>query len=284
MHGKEKLKKSWRETGKALFLKKSRNHKSDNLSDLLEKDKAIWSKAFDQENKKEKVVICADERVIPRKGEFKIGIAGQMILAGKKDKDNFTRNWKGKIRAVRGHDGCGAAGVAYSKLSKTEKSRFLIKTKEEFLDYDPRNRVSDADLYGAYHSYLLAKELDAEFEYIGFSEMRGEKEFHDARGIFWSADPTFDPTDLLKDNYLPPHFLANGLAFGLSEKYCREELKILTGIALGNHGFEKLFNKNPPFYVVNVGKNLEEAKKMSKIARNILGEHKDKIAFKYLST
>jgi hypothetical protein len=37
-------------------------------------------------------------------------------------------------------------------------------------------------------------------------------------------------------------------------------LKILTGIALGDHGFGKLFNKKNPFYIVSVGGSEEMGK------------------------
>jgi len=73
--------------------------------------------------------------------------------------------------------------------------------------------------------------------------------------------------------------LANGLAFGLSEKYCLKELKILAGIALGDHGFGELFNQENPFYVISVGK---EAKKLNVIARNTLREYRKRISFMYV--
>jgi hypothetical protein len=111
--------------------------------------------------------------------------------------------------------------------------------------------------------------------------------------LFWSADPDFDPSTrpsdslrmtknglIVKNSYFPPHFLANGLAFGLSEKYCAEELKILTGIALGNHGFGKLFNKKNPFYIISVGKN---AKKLNELAKGALKELNNRVKFYYLA-
>ena len=243
-------KKTWQKTGKTIFFKKLRE--SRGISEIIKKDDRIWQKAFDKKGRKQKVIICADERVVPIRGEFKIGIAGQLILASNKDKQDFIQRWKGKIKTIRSHNGCGAAAIAYGKLSLAEKNKFIEDVQNLALEEEIFQKVSQEDLYGAYHSYQLARELDADFQHLLFSKMRGPEKFHDARMIFWSADPTFDPANL-PEEYLPPHFLANGLAFGLGEEYCLAELKILTGIALGHHGFGDLFNKKDPFFVVCVG-------------------------------
>lgn len=299
MEHKEKdnsLKKTWKETGKTRFFELLKQFKGEDISDIVLESRALWQEAFDEEGKKEKVIICADERVVPLSGEFKIGIAGQLILADEKKQDNFINRWKGKIKIVRSHDGCGAAGIAWGKLSEEKKKSFLGNTKQvgSMLNIEPKNSngsglnpepttkgmdvLGSADLYGTCHSYDLAKKLGARFEHTHFSGMRGHNEFHDARMIFWSADPNFDPSALLANNFLPPHFLANGPAFDLNEDYCREELKILAGIALGDHGFGKLFDGKNPFYIISVGK---DAEKLNEIAKIILKNLKNRISFKY---
>jgi len=283
MEHNETLKKAWEDTGKAEILSLLNSFEGDNLNEALSPEqKESWRGAFDSNQEKGKVLICADERVMPLPGEFKVGTAGQLILDSKEYRENFIKSFKGKIKAVRSHSGCGAAGIAYSKLNEEDKQRFIILINELSLQGIPTEEISQADLYGAYHSYDLAKKLGAKFQHTPFAGMRGYKDFHDARIIFWSADPFFDPSTLI-DKFLPPHFLSNGLAFGVDQGYCSEELKILSGIALGEHGFGKLFNENDPFYVVSVGKNQEEALKLNGLARETLKDFNSTVNCKYYS-
>ena len=281
MSENKNLEKAWEETGKAEFMRMLENFREENLSSLLNSSD-IWKSAFTSSETKNKVLICADERVMPGEDEFKVGTAGQLILDSKEYQNDFVMSFKGKIKAVRSHSGCGAAGIAFSKLSEEEKHRFVGTIRELSLKGLPVEEMSEGDLYGVYHSYNLAQKLGAKFEHTAFSGMRGNKKFHDARIIFWSAAPTCDPSSLT-DKFLPPHFLANGLAFGLKEEYCKEELKILSGIALGEHGFGKLFDSSSPFYVISVGKNQDEAKKLNDMAKEALKEFGNRVEFKYYS-
>ena len=275
------LQKSWEKTGKSPFFGILKSAKGESLSEALKSVSELWKNAFDANQEKSKVLICADERMLPLEGEFKVGIAGQLILSPEDCQKRFIDDLKGKIKTVRSHSGCGAAGIAYSQLSEKEKQQSTQIASKLPLNGDVKEEMSQGDLYGACHSHELAKKLGANFEHVSFSAMRGNRDFHDARMIFWSADPAFDPS-ILAGNFLPPHFLANGLAFGLDEKYCEEELKILSGIALGSHGFGELFDSCSPFLVISVGKNLEEAEKMNKIAKERLREFGDRIKFKSL--
>lgn len=304
------LLKAWEETGKVDFIEALKDFSGENLSKLLGQAnyRDLWRKAYNTAGNRDKVLICADERVMPLAGEFKVGIAGQLILASEKDRNNFITRWKGKIKAVRSHDGCGAAAVAYGNPSLypvipaphettgltpggIQKNNFKF-----FLDSCPAGSLpgkagrqagssvgmTNIDLYGAINSRNLAKALDTKFEHTLFSAMRGYKDFHDARMIFWSADPSFDPTPLLNEGFFPPHFFANGLAFGLSEDYCKEELRILSGIALGDHGFGNLFNKNNPFYIVSVGKDATEGVELNNIAKEVLKSFDTKVKMKFI--
>jgi len=284
MQTNDNLKKAWEETEKMEFTKILRGFQGEDLSDLSwsEQYKKNWESAFDQTKTKNKVLICADERVMPKEGEFKVGTAGQLILGSKEYQDNFVRSFKGKIKTVRSHSGCGAAAVAFSKLSEEEKHRCIGAINDLSVKGLKIDEVSHGDLYGAYHSYELAQKLGAVFEHTPFSAMHGYKDFHDARIMFWSSDENFDPSSLT-GNFLPPHFLANGLAFGLAEDYCEEELKLLSGIAFGEHGFYSLFDAGNPFYVISVGRNVEDAKKLNEIAKKTLREFGKKAAFRYLS-
>jgi len=282
----DKLQKAWEETEKTEFMRALKSfEENEDLSGLLgsEKYSDAWKGSFDLTGQKNRVLICADERVMPLPGEFKVGTAGQLILGSKEYRDNFVESLKGKIKAVRSHSGCGAAGVAYSRLSEEEKQKFVGAINEMSVQGLDIDKASQGDLYGAYHSYDLSRKLGAAFEHTSFFAMRGYKDFHDARIIFWSSDPAFDPSDLI-DKFLPPHFLANGLAFGLTEDYCKEELKLLSEIALGEHGFGTLFNTDNPFYVISVGKGLEESKRLSNLAKETLRGFGDRVKFRYIFT
>lgn len=283
MEQTENQKKAWEDSDNAPFLKILKENKGENIiENFTPEQKELWENAYDPNQEKDKVLICADERVMPRAGEFKIGTAGQLILDSKEYRDNFISSFKGKIKTVRSHSGCGAAGIAYSNLNEEEKHKFIGLANELKLQELTNKEVGQSDIYGAYYSYDLSKSLEAGFEHDFFPNMRGYQEFHDARIIFWSADPTFDPSTLA-DNFLPAHFLSNGLAFGVHEDYCKEELKVLSGIALGDHGFGTSINDNTPFYVVCVGKNLEEATKMRGLAIDILKEYGNRVDVKILS-
>jgi len=277
------LQEAWEETDKAPFIAILRGSKSENLSETLSSNqKEILESAYDVNQEKAKVMICADERVMPLQGEFKIGTAGQLIMDSKEYIGNFVSSFKGKIKAVRSHSGCGAAGAVHSKLNEEEKQKFIVLVNELSLQGIPTEEVTEGDLYGAAHSYDLAQKLGAEFGHTPFCDMRGHKDFHDARVMFWSADPTFDPS-FLTDKFFPPHFLSNGLAFGLSEEYCRKELKFLSSIASGEHGFGDRFNSDNPLYVISVARNKEEAQKLNGMAKETLRELGEKIAHKYIS-
>lgn len=283
MEQNKTLQEAWDKGNKAPFINVLKDIKEENLNKALNPEqKENWKGAFDSKEEKGKVLICADERVMPLPGEFKVGTAGQLIMSSKEYIDNFVKSFKGKIKAVRSHSGCGAAGAAYSELNEEEKQKFIVLLNELSLQGVPTEEVSQGDLYGAYHSYDLAKKLGARFEHTPFAQMRGYKEFHDSRIMFWSADPTFDPSTLT-DSFFPPHFLSNGLAFGVDENYCKEELKFLSKIALGEKGFGKLIDASNPFYIISIGKTIEEAKKMNEWAKETMSEFGDRVTYRYIS-
>ncbi len=284
MHNDKALKKVWEITNNNIFFKRLEEIKGENARDFLKNISGKkWEKVFKRSPKK-MVLICADERTVSGSKEFKVGIAGQTILLSKKERDEFVNKIKGKIKEVRSHSGCGAAGIAYNSLKEKDKKEIEEEALELGLCLDKflkEKNISEADKLGLFYSFCLAKKIKASFSHTPFRGMRGEKEFHDARIIFWSANKNFDPTSLL-NKILPPHFLANGLVFGVGEKYAKEELKILSKIALSDHGFGKLFNKKNPFFVVSVGKNLKEGKELNEKAKKVLKEFGDKIRFLYL--
>lgn len=277
-------KKVWEKTEQSLFLKKIKEVKEENIEDFFKKiSGSKWSKIFKNKDLK-KVLICADERTVSSGKEFKIGIAGQTILCDKKDRENFIKKMKGKIHEVRSHSGCGAAGVAFKNFS--EKNKKLIEKEAISLGFDPKKFFSDkekseADELGLLYSFCLAKKIKALFSHSSFKKMRGEKEFHDARIIFWSSHSEFDPVSL-GEKKIPPHFLANCLAFGVGEKYAKKELEILSGIALGDHGFGSLFTSENPLFVISVAKNKEDAKKMNEKAKKTLKNFSDRVRFFYI--
>jgi len=284
MHDHKSLKKAWEETNKSVFLSRLEELKEENVKKYLkEVCGKKWEKVFEKSRKK-RVLICADERTVSSQNEFKIGIAGQTILLDKKEKEEFIKKMQGKIQEVRSHSGCGAAGIACKNFKEEEKQKIEKMAQDMGFclgECLKEKNISDSDKLGLCYSFCLAKKIKASFSHTPFKGMRGEKEFHDARIIFWSSHKNFDPTFLL-NKILPPHFLANGLSVGVGEKYAKAELKILSGIALSDHGFGKLFNKKNPFLVISVGQNSKEGKDLNAKAKKVLKEFGDKVRFLYL--
>lgn len=276
---KEKT-RSWKMTGETPLIKGLKDYKKENLNEIG----THWSKGYDFKEKLTKVLLCSDERVMNAQGEFKIGVAGQLILTGAKDQKKFIKELKGEIKHIKSHNGCGAANFAFKLLTQKRKKEIIKEAKDlgfNELKYLKEKTISQADKLGASFTYTLAQKIHARYSHLSFGKMRGEKEFHDARLVFFSQNKFFDPFKLLNKE-VPPYFLSNGLAFGLSEKYCFGELEILSSIALGDHGFGDYFKPQTPFYVIIVGNRKSEATRLNKTAKEKLKKFGSRIKYKYI--
>jgi hypothetical protein len=220
---------------------------------------------------------CSDERV---PGEM--GVAGQLILASDEDVDAFVETHKGQIETVTSHDGCGAAAVRFQEIISSGQA----------LPPD----VKTADELGVVHSQALAKRLLAEHEHIrsldsndpemdSFLEknnikcasfrMRGE--VHDARSLCLDGTGRFNPKSIKE--MLPP-YVCSGPGIGLSDEYCKKELRILSGIATGSHGFGERFTKDNPFYIFVSAKDEEQQNKLESMAKEALADFGERIQVK----
>ena len=175
-------------------------------------------------------IACGDGRVLYGR---QIGLAGSGVLMSERQRDKFAATYRGQIKTVTSHEGCGAAKLKFDELVKDKIMPFEIR---------------DADQFGKIQAELLAQELEAEDVYLPIEEMASE--VHNERMLVLDATGCFDSTNL-KD--LPPHFVASGFGFGLDAEYMKKEISVYSGIALGDHGFGRTrFNEKSPFYLMVV--------------------------------
>lgn len=185
-------------------------------------------------------IVCSDGRVFPSEGT-KLGIAGEGILLPEEDLAWFVEKYQGKIKTVTSHDDCGAAGVAFRK--------------------NPQGKER-ADELGVDFAKKLAKKLGAEYRHIPFEKMTGE--IHNERFVCFDGTGKFNPATLKE---MPGHFISHGYGFGLGRGYLKKEIEILTGIALGDHGFGKRFDGKEKFYILLSAKNAEQLEDLSEVAK-----------------
>jgi hypothetical protein len=188
---------------------------------------------------------CSDERVQAGK---KIGIAGSGILLPDAEKVQFIETYRGKIKTVTAHEGCGAAALKFQGMTALPEG------------------VTNADELGAYYAKQLALDLGAEYRYI--TELTNH--FHDGKAIVVDATGKLDSAELTD---LPPHFVCTGFGLGFSPEYMEMEISLLAGIAIGHHGFGERFTKDQPFYLLLFADDYTQAEN----ARVVL----DKIATKF---
>ncbi len=201
-------------------------------------------------------IVCSDER-IPAPEGGKIGIAGQLILAPDKEWEEFIKKYRGRIKEVMSHEGCGAAKVKFEQLKQVHELSPALKTPDQL---------------GAFHTRQLADELGASYRHITSEEMTGP--IHNARMIMIDGTSRFNPAALPE---LPAHFVSSGAGFGLSPNYLKTELKILTSIAFGDHGFGQRFDRDHPFYLVVSTKDQNQLKDLMELARTAVEEFGDRV-------
>jgi hypothetical protein len=196
------------------------------------------------------VIVCSDGRVLPSSGA-KLGLAGEGILLSQEELDHFIVEYKGKIAKVTSHEDCGAAGKAFK---------------------DQKIETGTADELGENFAEWLAKQLGATYEHIPMKDMKNS--VHNERAICFDGTGKFNPATLTE---MPGHFVSSGFGFGLSEEYMKEELGILTGIALGDHGFGKRFTGEDKFYIIVSAKDAQQLEEMKSIAKEAVAKFGDSV-------
>jgi len=194
---------------------------------------------------------CSDGRVLDGK---KIGIAGSGLLLSLEDRLKLIRQCQGK--KVTTHYNCGAAALKFSQLSPEEIPA----------------GVETADEYGTYCGQKLAQDLHSDHEFL--DENRLSYESHNEVALLVDATGKFDSTHL---EGFPPHFVCTGAALGLNEEYLKDEIHILTSIALGEHGFGKRFNPNNPFYILVAADDTKDLVVWKKLANEVAQDFEQRV-------
>lgn len=202
---------------------------------------------------------CSDGRVLDGK---KIGIAGSGLLLPDSERALFIERFKGKIKELTTHYDCGAAKIGFEQA------------KALFPETIPAE-VTTADEYGSWRGKKLAEELGATHRYLGSEELANE--YHNEVAIVIDQTGRFDSTNLAN---FPAHFVCTGAGLGFSQEYMKAELKTLTGIALGHHGFGKRFTPENPFYLIIAANNYAESITWEGVAKDVARKFGQQVAVK----
>lgn len=188
---------------------------------------------------------CSDGRVLMGK---KIGIAGSGLLLPDEEKDKFVSAYRGRIKELTTHRDCGAAAKKFATLKPAEIP----------------SGIETADQYGVWCGKQLAEQLGARHRFLDLEQMASQH--HNETAIVLDQTGEFDSTNLRN---FPTHFTCTGAALGFSEEYMKSELTTLIGIALGDHGFGKRFDRANPFYVIVVANNYAELIHWENVAKEV---------------
>lgn len=186
------------------------------------------SEVFHNENRS---VCCMDERTD----------AGTIRYTGSGILDQARASQRVKEAGATGvysHAGCGAAALAYERLSDETK-----ETARNNLD--PDERFTSSEEYAQWWAKNVAKEAD--IDYLGHLPV--SPNFHIARVVYYDGTGMFDSSRAAQ---LPSGFVISRRY--LDEHYAKEDLKLSVDIAFGHHGFGKdRFTKDAPFILVVIG-------------------------------
>jgi hypothetical protein len=218
--------------------------KTQEFSDLI-KDRQDYREAFLSQGEQLDSLCCSDGRVEFREPEEngqeydELKTPGQCILYSDAELDKFVSDSKGKIKRIASHDGCGAAAVKYNQM---------------LADGLPLPEgVTNSDELGIYFTKNLAERLGAEYRHITQAELCCP--IHNERALVLDSTTRFKPKSL-KD--FPPHFTSASLALNANSAYVQADAEILSGIALGDHGFNQRFDANNPFYIIIIAPDQAE--------------------------
>jgi flagellar FliL protein len=157
------------------------------------------------------------------------GCPGGIHMAGSGVLYEGTANdLKGKIGGIYTHDGCGAAKL-YCEQQK-------IKT-------------DDPDAVADDRAKKLAEKLGVPFlGRIKAAQMSRPADMHDARALYYDGTGNLDPAQVPG---MPKGFMVTRRYIS-DVNYAKAEVDVAIGIAMGDHGFGKLFTNQSPFYLVGV--------------------------------
>lgn len=187
---------------------------------------------------------CSDGRVVT--SSVKVALAGEGLLLDDADRNILIKAVEGKKIVITGHEGCGAAAMAYPG--------------------------PNSDDYGYDSAEKLASETGNEYKEIHHDEFRSQ--IHDERALVIEETLKFNCAGWSE---FPPQFISSAAALGLSDAYLEKEMKALTGIALGDHGFGNRFNPDNPFYIIVCAKDQEQLNHLLKIGQTVVKDFGDRV-------
>lgn len=198
-------------------------------------------------------VVCCDGR-IERKGNEYFA-AGSFILAPVEQLPAIMQKLKERgVTCLTSHHDCGAAGLAFS-LAKDAGT--------------VPHGITTADDYGRFKIKEMAETYGFSYEHIG--PVHFNHSHHHERCLFIDATGKLDPT--VAD--LPNSFVSHSSAF--VDEYVGVEAKILSGIALGDHGFGDHITETDPFYVLVLSLSPSELAEVLTHARIHLQDHGNRV-------
>jgi len=209
-------------------------------------EKQEFAQAFNRHSDLKYTLKCSDGRVDDgglKSGDETWKTAGSHALLHPSARQDFVLKHKGRIELVTSHAGCGAAALKFKDM----------QAKGEALP----EGVTTSDELGEYLAKQLAKELGAEHRHISHSELINPT--HNERVLVIDGTGRFN-ANKIKD--FPPRFTSAALGLGEDKNYVKEEAEILSGIALGDHGFGDRFTVENPFHILVIGETQAQAEEM----------------------
>jgi|GEM_PF-659551 len=202
---------------------------------------------------------CSDGRI----HTHRLGRAGMGILAGEVATADALEKMiaNGEVRMdgkdgfiITSHDGCGAAKIVCQKM--IFEGKLPEGTDPDSLGVEFAKNVV---------AILNERGVKATWRHTQAGEM---DDFHNERAIYLDGtgklnieDAADDETD---EKLFPRGFIFSDLR--LDRAVTVAELKALSGIARGDHGFGNRFNKNNPFYIIIAARNEAQYEELKAVA------------------
>lgn len=184
---------------------------------------------------------CSDDRL---EISGKLGAAGQLILAAPEQVDAFVRTYFGRINRVVSHNDCGAGFTAWNRF----------KLAGQRIPFD----APDPDELAHRWSAGLAERLGCHHEIASISGR------HQARILWVDGTGFFCPERL---DGMPPFYLSSTAALGLPAAYLEDEIRVLAGVACGEHGYGQLIEPHHPFFILICAKDAHQYEAIERSAR-----------------
>jgi len=174
---------------------------------------------------------CSDGRCPHQGNDF--SIAGSGILLSDEEFDKLIKEFP-DLKKITAHSDCGAAKLAFAKLEEEGKLPEDITTPQEYAVYWTKNK---------------AQQYGLEYEYIDEPQFQASN--HHERGLL------IDDTGSFHSAYVDgmPNVFVSHSASAVDKNYVAKEAEVLTGIAMGHHGFGNRLSPDQPFYIMVCSKD-----------------------------